>query len=207
MNVYRMALGVYAANCYIVTSSDNSESVVVDPGGDIDEILKVVNKLKTTVKSIVLTHGHGDHIGGVVKLKEKLDVPVMVHKDELDMVKSSALNMSSSMMTGEAYFDPDILLTEGDQIWIGDESLEVIHTPGHTFGGICLKGDKFLITGDTLFKGSIGRTDLYGGDYESLLFNIKTKLLALDDDIIVYPGHGSESTIGYEKNNNPFLKK
>lgn len=207
MIIKRLQAGIYAANCYIVASSDKSEAIVVDPGGDVEQILSEISKIGAEIKSIILTHGHGDHIGGVMALKRSLPVPVLVHKADLEMVKSSALNMSSSMAMGEVYFEPDLLLTDGDEITIGDEKLITIHTPGHTLGGICLYGGGNLFTGDTLFKGSIGRTDLYGGDFETIIRSIKNKLLRLPDDTIVYPGHGPESSIGYERQKNPFLRK
>lgn len=205
--IKRLQVGIYAANCYIVASSDKSEAIVVDPGGDVEYLLSEINRVGVEVKSIILTHGHGDHIGGVVALKKALSVPVMIHKADMEMVKSSALNMSSSMPMGEVYFEPDLLLTDGDEITIGDEKLITIHTPGHTLGGICLYGGGNLITGDTLFKGSIGRTDLYGGDFDTIIRSIKNKLLKLPDDTVVYPGHGPESSIGNERLRNPFLKK
>mgnify|MGYP001036694579 CR=1 FL=1 len=206
MNIKRLQAGIYAANCYIVASSDLSEAIVVDPGGDADMILSEINKLAAKVKGILLTHGHGDHIGGVMALNKSLGVPVMVHKADLEMVKSSELNFSSSMAMDEVIIEPDVLLTDGDEISIGNEKLLVIHTPGHTRGGICLYTLGHLITGDTLFKGSIGRTDLYGGDFDTIIRSIKNKLLRLPEDTIVYPGHGPESSIGFEKQRNPFLK-
>lgn len=206
LNVKRLPAGIYAANCYIISSSDNTEAIVVDPGGEVEAIMSHINKAGVSVNGIVLTHGHGDHIGGVLELRKRLNVPVMVHKSELDMVSNSSLNMSASMSMGEITFTPEILLSDGDEISIGDEKLLVIHTPGHTLGGISLYSDGILITGDTLFKGSIGRTDLYGGNHNVLLKSIKNKLLRLEDETIIYPGHGSESTIGFERQRNPFLR-
>ena len=206
MIVKRLQAGVYAANCYIIHTEDG-DGLVVDPAGDVDEIVKYLEESNVKVGAIVLTHGHGDHIGGVVELKELLDVPVMVHSDDEDMVKNSALNLSTSMPMGEVNFKPDILLNDGDDIPLGDRSVKVIHTPGHTKGGICLLVDGILITGDTLFQGSIGRTDLYGGDFDILMKSIVEKLMILPDDTVVYPGHGGPSTIGVERRNNPFISR
>jgi len=206
MIVKRLQAGVYAANCYIIHTEDG-DGLVVDPAGDVDEIVKYLEDSSVKVGAIVLTHGHGDHIGGVLELKELLDVPVMVHSDDEDMVKNSALNLSTSMPMGEVNFKPDILLNDGDDIPLGDRSVKVIHTPGHTKGGICLLVDGILITGDTLFQGSIGRTDLYGGDFDTLMISIVEKLMILPDDTVVYPGHGGPSTIGVERRNNPFISR
>ena len=206
MIVKRLQAGVYAANCYIIHTEDG-DGLVVDPAGDVDEIVKYLEESNVKVGAIVLTHGHGDHIGGVLELKELLDVPVMVHSDDEDMVKNSALNLSTSMPMGEVNFKPDILLNDGDDIPLGDRSVKVIHTPGHTKGGICLLVDGILITGDTLFQGSIGRTDLYGGDFDILMKSIVEKLMILPDDTVVYPGHGGPSTIGVERRNNPFISR
>jgi glyoxylase-like metal-dependent hydrolase (beta-lactamase superfamily II) len=206
MIVKRLQAGVYAANCYIIHTEDG-DGLVVDPAGDVDEIVKYLEDSSVKVGAIVLTHGHGDHIGGVLELKELLDVPVMVHSDDEDMVKNSALNLSTSMPMGEVNFKPDILLNDGDEIPLGDRAVKVIHTPGHTKGGICILVDGILITGDTLFQGSIGRTDLYGGDFDTLMISIVEKLMILPDDTVVYPGHGGPSTIGVERRNNPFISR
>src|SRR5690554_838646 len=206
MIVKRLQAGVYAANCYIIHTEDG-DGLVVDPAGDVDEIVKYLEDSRVKVGAIVLTHGHGDHIGGVLELKELLDVPVMVHSDDEDMVKNSALNLSTSMPMGEVNFKPDILLNDGDEIPLGDRAVKVIHTPGHTKGGVCILVDGILITGDTLFQGSIGRTDLYGGDFDTLMISIVEKLMILPDDTVVYPGHGGPSTIGVERRNNPFISR
>ncbi|HZH93092.1 MAG TPA: MBL fold metallo-hydrolase [Tissierellaceae bacterium] len=206
MIVKRLQAGVYAANCYIIHTEDG-DGLVVDPAGDVDEIVKYLEDRSVKVGAIVLTHGHGDHIGGVLELKELLDVPVMVHSDDEDMVKNSALNLSTSMPMGEVNFKPDILLNDGDEIPLGDRAVKVIHTPGHTKGGVCILVDGILITGDTLFQGSIGRTDLYGGDFDTLMISIVEKLMILPDDTVVYPGHGGPSTIGVERRNNPFISR
>jgi len=206
MIVKRLQAGVYAANCYIIHTEDG-DGLVVDPAGDVDEIVKYLEDSSVKVGAIVLTHGHGDHIGGVLELKELLDVPVMVHSDDEDMVKNSALNLSTSMPMGEVNFKPDILLNDGDEIPLGDRAVKVIHTPGHTKGGVCILVDGILITGDTLFQGSIGRTDLYGGDFDTLMISIVEKLMILPDDTVVYPGHGGPSTIGVERRNNPFISR
>jgi glyoxylase-like metal-dependent hydrolase (beta-lactamase superfamily II) len=206
MKVKRLQAGVYAANCYIV-HDDEGNGIVVDPAGDIEDIMDYLDEKDIKVAAIVLTHGHGDHIGGVMELREKLNVPVMVHKDDEDMVGDGALNLSTSMPMGEVHFRPDKLLDDGQLIKVGSKEIRVIHTPGHTRGGICLLVDQILITGDTLFQGSIGRTDLYGGDFDMLMTSIMERLMVLPDETIVYPGHGGQSTIGAEKRSNPFINR
>ena len=205
MKIDRLQTGIYSVNCYVL-HTEEGHAVIVDPGGDSDEIIDFVAKEDLNVVAILLTHGHGDHIGGVPELKEALGVPVMVHAGDDDMVKDSSINMSSAMAMGDVAFEPDKLMNHGDLIEVGSETLEVIHTPGHTKGGVCLLGEGILITGDTLFQGSIGRTDLYGGDLEMLMDSIIIKLMGLPDETLVYPGHGGHSTIGTEKKRNPFIQ-
>lgn len=206
MIVKRLQTGVYAANCYII-HTEEGHGLVVDSAGDIDDIMKYIHDNEVRVAAIVLTHGHGDHIGGVIELKGKLDVPVMVHSDDEEMVGDSALNLSSAMPMGDVGFRPDRLLKDGELIKFGSKDMMVIHTPGHTKGGICLYAEGILITGDTLFQGSIGRTDLYGGDFDTLMTSIMDKLMVLPDETLVYPGHGGQSTIGAERRSNPFISR
>ena len=206
MEFFKIPTGMYAANCYIIYSEITGDGSVVDPGGDIEIILGKIEENNLSIKYIVLTHGHGDHLGGAKKLKEKLNVPVLVHEEDEELVKDANKNLSIIMDFGPVDFNPDILLKDGDAIEFGDLKAKVIHTPGHTRGGICLKINNHLFTGDTLFKGSIGRTDLLGGDYDNIINSIKEKILVLDDDIIVMPGHGESSTILEEKIYNPYLR-
>lgn len=206
MEILRIPAGVYAANCYIIYSKLNREGIVVDPGGDVDEIVQYLNDNKINIKYIVLTHGHGDHIGGVISMKSKLNAEVLVHEDDKDMVEDGSKNLSTTMPMGTIEFTPDKVLKDGDTIDFGGEKALVIHTPGHTKGGICLKIQDNLITGDTLFAGSIGRTDLYGGDYDQIIKSIKEKLMIYPDETKVYSGHGAPSSIGRERVNNPFLR-
>ncbi|NLC03701.1 MAG: MBL fold metallo-hydrolase [Tissierellia bacterium] len=201
-----MAAGIYAANCYIVYSENTKDGIIVDPGGDSDEILDVINERDINIDYIILTHGHGDHIGGVISLINKLKVPLLIHEEDVDMISDANMNLSNIMPSGPVELKPDRLLKDGDIIKFGDLEAEIIHTPGHTKGGISIKIGDNLITGDTLFQGSIGRTDLIGGDYDTIISSIKEKLLIFPDYTIVWPGHGAESTVGSEKRNNPFLR-
>lgn len=205
MKLIRIPAGIYAANCYIVYSENTNDGIIVDPGGDADHIMEVIEKNKLNINHIILTHGHGDHIGGVIDLKSSLNVDVMIHEEDAEMLRNGDINLSTTMAMGSVEIEPDKLLKDGDIIKFGDLEAEVIHTPGHTRGGICLKIEDILITGDTLFSGSIGRTDLSGGNYETIISSIKEKLMVLSDNIEVLPGHGGPSTVGRERVSNPFL--
>lgn len=206
MKVVRIPAGIYAANCYLVYSEKDREAIIIDPGGDADDIIAQIKSLELDIKYIILTHGHGDHIGGVKDIKEYIDVPVAIHKDDEYLLKDGDRNLSSHMAIGTIEELADILLDEGDEIHFGDLVAKIIHTPGHTLGGISINIEDGLFTGDTLFAGSIGRTDFPGGSFESIISSIKDKLFVYPDDTIVYPGHGPLSTIKGEKSSNPFLR-
>jgi len=206
MIIERLPAGVYAANCYLVIDEGTKETIVVDPGGDTEDILHIIESKGLNVKSIILTHGHGDHIGGVLELKKVLNVDVLVHKEDEDMVKDASKNLSNLMPGRAIEFNADRFLKSNEELQLGNSTIKILHTPGHTRGGICLVLDGCVITGDTLFKGSIGRTDLYGGDYDQIISSIVKKLMILPDDYIIYSGHGAPSTIKDEKRRNPFIK-
>lgn len=205
MIVERLPVGVYAANCYIVYCKDTKEALVIDPGGEGEEILKRINDLKIDVKYIILTHGHGDHIGGVLEIKNGTNAPVLIHSEDEDYLKDSVKNLSSMMSMNKVEISPDKLLKDGDKLKLGEYDIDIIHTPGHTPGGISIKIGNNLFTGDTLFAGSIGRTDFEGGSYEAIISSIKDKLVKYPDETEVFPGHGPSSTIGREKKYNPFI--
>jgi len=206
LKILRMEVGSLGTNCYIVWCEETLEGIVIDPGGDAPDILALVNREKIKVKGIVNTHGHADHIMANARIKAATSAPIMIHHDDQHMLTSGHRNLSIFMGESIASSPADALLRDGDRIEFGKCSLQVIHTPGHTPGGICLKGDGVLFSGDTLFAESIGRTDLPGGSYSQLILSIKEKLLVLPDDTRVLPGHGPETTIGWERRMNPFIQ-
>lgn len=209
MILKKLVVGPFAANCYIVGSELTKEGVIIDPGDEARQILKKVKDLQLDIKVIVLTHGHIDHIGGVKEVKEATGAEVCVHTDDAKSISGQEGRLISMLVSGLSYpapSSPDRLLNGGDSIDIGDLNFLVLHTPGHTPGGICLLGNGVVFTGDTLFKYGVGRTDLPGGSHSQLMNSLHTKLMVLPDETIVYPGHGPETTIGVERRGNPYLR-
>jgi glyoxylase-like metal-dependent hydrolase (beta-lactamase superfamily II) len=194
------------ANCFILGCESTREAVVIDPGDDADQILMAVAKLDLKVKYLINTHGHFDHVGANKRMKEVTGAEIAIHPDDEPMLDELSRSASMFGLSAENSPPADILLKDGDEIKFGDITLQVIHTPGHSKGGVSLFTPGHLFSGDTLFAGSIGRTDLPGGDYDTLISSIKEKLLILDDDTQVYTGHGPETTIANEKRMNPFLR-
>ncbi len=203
MKYKRLTTGMLSSNCYII--GDRGEGVVIDPGAGCDEILDAALEIGLSVKYIILTHSHIDHMCSMEELCDRTGAKVLVHKDDAAALGDARYNGSALFGMVKRFKSPDLLLKDGDIIKVGDMELSIIHTPGHTPGGICIKAEDKLFTGDTLFKTSIGRTDLGNGDYDDIIASIKNKLMVLDDETIVCPGHGSASTIGYERQHNPFI--
>jgi len=200
-------VGAMGANCYLIGCEETKEAVVVDPGGDVKMILDELKRTGLNLKYIINTHGHIDHIEGNDELREATGAELMIH--ELDAPRLTDAKQNGSGMFGgqvKAFKPADTLLKEGDVINAGNVKLEVLHTPGHTRGGICLLTKGAVLTGDTLFNESIGRTDFQGGNYEDIINSIVTKLMPLSDETAVYPGHMGDSTIGHERRYNPFLR-
>ena len=208
MFLKRLVIGALETNCYLIACVKTKKAAVIDPGGEegTDLILNLLQKNNFNLKYIINTHGHIDHIAGNNSLKAKTQALLLIHRLDADMLVDANKNFSSLM--GKEICSPptDKFLEEGDEITLGILKLTVIHTPGHTPGGISLVLNNIVFTGDTLFAESIGRTDLPGGSYQDLQKSIKEKLLVLSDDTIIYPGHGPDSTIGEERRKNPYIK-
>jgi hydroxyacylglutathione hydrolase len=200
-----LPVGPIMANCFILGCQDTLQAAVIDPGDEADKILQSLAESKLTLRYIINTHGHPDHVGANKRLKEATGAPILIHALDAPMLNQIAVSMAAWGLTGENSPPPDKTLAEGDTITFGNITLTVIHTPGHTPGGISLKTDGRVFVGDTLFAGSVGRTDFPGGNFETLRTSIQTKLFALADDVQVYTGHGPSTTIGREKCYNPFV--
>lgn len=205
MIIEKLELGLFASNCYIVGAESSKEAMIIDPGAEANMILRRIKDWGLKAKLIVLTHAHIDHIGAVKEIKEATKAKFALHADEAEALQSRHPTMSAFHFSFQAPPPPDWLLKGDDTIDIGELHFLVLHTPGHSPGGICLLGEGVVFTGDTLFNEGIGRTDFPGGSYRQLLDSIHTKLIVLPDDTIVYPGHGPETTIGNERLQNPFL--
>lgn len=206
MNIKKFTLSDFQSNCYVIGCENTKEAVIVDPGECTEEIINAIEEENYVLKNIIFTHGHGDHIAGAKELKDKFGADILAHEAEVAMIKDPKINMSSMMSCDNVSLDVDRPLKDGDSIDFGDKKIEVIHTPGHSKGGICLKINEHLFTGDTLFPRSIGRTDFVGGDYDEIISSIKGKLMTLSGKTKVHPGHGNVSSIGKEKLMNPFVK-
>lgn len=205
MIIRTLEVGPIMANCYILGCEETKEAVVIDPGDEADRILMTLAQDNLKVKYIINTHGHFDHVGANKELRDVTKAKLMIHAEDEHMLSELTQHAAAFGLVADDSPPADITIADNDEIKFGNITLKVIHTPGHSRGGICLLTDKVLIAGDTLFAGSIGRTDLPGGDYDTLISSIKTRLLILDEDTIVYTGHGPETTIGREKQINPFL--
>ena len=202
--VEKVVVGPFASNCYIVGSEPDKQGIIIDPGGEANKILKKVSDLGLDIKLIALTHGHVDHVGALKDVKEATNAEVVIHADDVKALRNWALAIAFGLFSPVPP-SPDRLLNDGDSLDIGALHFEVLHTPGHTKGGICLLGEGVVFSGDTLFNHGIGRTNLPGGNYQQLMNSIRTRLMVLPDDTTVYPGHGPDTTIGAERTGNPFL--
>lgn len=196
----------FAGNCYVIFSEETKAGIIVDPAIGGKEIVNMLEKEGIDLKYILLTHAHVDHFGAVPEIKDLLDIDLLIHEDDADQLLDEDLNFSNQMFPNPISLKADRLLKDGEILKVEDMEFKVIHTPGHTKGGICISIGNILITGDTLFAGSIGRTDFYGGDFDIIISSIKDKLFQYPDNTVILPGHGEQSTIGREKQVNPFVR-
>lgn len=199
--------GPLGVNCFILGCETSREGVVIDPGGDVDRIAEIVRKHGLKIRYIVNTHGHFDHVGGNLQAVRTFGAPLLIHENDAAMLGRAAEVARMYGMQGENSPAPDAFLSENTDIVFGSHRMKVLHTPGHTQGGCCfyLESENKVLTGDTLFADSIGRTDLPGGSHEQLLASIRNKLFSLPDGTDAYPGHGPKTTIGHEKRHNPYF--
>jgi glyoxylase-like metal-dependent hydrolase (beta-lactamase superfamily II) len=205
-----LPVGMLACNCSILGDESTGEAVVIDPGDDIEEVQRILAKHHLRVKYIVATHAHIDHVGGIEKLKQATGAAVLMHQSDLPLYKNLALQAEWLGVAAPGVTDVDQFLKEGDSLRCGKLSLEVLHTPGHSPGSLSLHlpgENQRILSGDTLFQGSIGRTDLWGGSMDEILRSIRTRLLIFPDETPVFPGHGAPTTIGEERESNPFLQE
>jgi hydroxyacylglutathione hydrolase len=208
MKVHMFTVGKVSTNCYVVSCKETAEAVIIYPAFDrpseAEEIFGVIDKAFLNLKFIVNTHGHPDHTCGNGIVKEKFNVPILVHEKDAHFLGETGLSIAHAFGFGGSP-PADVLLQDGDKVKLGNITLKIVHTPGHTLGGISLVGEKKVFTGDTLFKGSIGRMD-FPDSSEADMRSSLDKLAHLSDDCVVYPGHGLTTTIGEEKRSNPFLQ-
>ena len=200
-----LVVGPIQANCYVLGCERTRQAAVIDPGGDVDKILMALAKENLRCDYIINTHGHFDHSAENKHLKEVTKAQLVIHRADAPMIVQQAASGGMWGMKVDNSPPPDRYVEEGDLITFGDISLKVLHTPGHSKGGISLVTDKIVFVGDTLFAGSIGRTDFPGGDHEGLIRNVREKIFPLGDDVTVYPGHGPKTTVGRERRTNPFF--
>ena len=206
MKIVNIPTGMLQANTYLVCDETSRLGFIVDLGGYSKELKNIIEKNDIQIQYIVLTHGHGDHIGGVQEhLKDFPDAKVVCSRAEEKMLLDPELNEAHHFGPEKVSFKPDILVDDGDTLTVGNMTMKFIMTPGHTEGGMCILIDDVLFSGDTLFCRSIGRTDLAGGDFRTIMESIKEKLFLLPDETQVLPGHMGPTTIGFEKENNPFV--
>lgn len=204
MKVYTIPAGPLATNCYLL-AGESGRCAIIDPGGKPEKIERVMKEHNLTPEMILLTHGHYDHMGGADALRRQYQIPILVHEDDRIMLETAAFNVSAEITGHPVILSPDRVLADGDKLLVDKQPVLVIHTPGHTRGGLCLVEGTSLFSGDTLFRQSMGRTDLYGGDERALLASL-AKLASLPGDYTVYPGHGPATTLNRERQHNPYMR-
>ena len=204
MKIEKIVEPYFGENMYILIDEETKKCAVVDPGGASDKILNYIRANALQLQYIILTHGHGDHIGAVNKIKSQTNVKVIAHNDEKELLNDNRKNLSYSMHCGPQELNADIYVHDKEKLELGNLKLSFIHTPGHTKGCMCIRVNDDMFTGDTLFAGSIGRTDFYSGDYKQIEKSLK-KLSKFENNVKIHPGHGPSSTLGIEKMSNPYM--
>ncbi len=205
----KVVVGVLAVNCYIVWDKETREAAVIDPGGDPENIVAVVESEKLQVKYVINTHGHFDHVGADADIKKAFGAELVIHSDDAPMLENAAAYSMTFGASAKNQPPPDINIEDGSVISFGNVKINVLGSPGHSPGGVLLSinDGKVVITGDSLFAGSIGRTDLPGGSYEELMSSLRDKILPMDDGTRLFPGHGPDTTVREEKDSNPYFQE
>ncbi len=206
MNYQLVIVGPLETNCYIYFCPETRECAVIDPGAEADQIFPLITHLNLKPVIILNTHGHVDHTGANLEIKDRYRAPIAMHQDDLPLLEENIQLEFGLMLGAKPTPRPDRLLADGDEVRVGQTSLKVIHTPGHSPGSVCFHTPGILFSGDTLFCGGVGRTDLPGGSWKDLIRSLRTRVLTYPDETLVLPGHGPRTTIGEEKENNPFLE-
>lgn len=205
IELIRFTVGPFEENPYLLVGPSGRRAAIVDPGIGSEVVWGAAERRGLSIELIVNTHGHLDHAAANRFFKERTGAPIAIHKADVPFIRSLAAQGAMYGLPAEDSPEPDLELTEGVPLAFDGTTIEILHTPGHTPGGVCLRFDDRMIVGDTLFRGSVGRTDLPGGSWEQLLDSIRRKLFALPDPTVCYPGHGPETTIGVERRSNPFV--
>ena len=205
MIIDRLTLGNLQTNCYILADEQTKECAVFDPAADADRIIAAIEKRNLKVKYIILTHVHIDHVLALDELKDATNAKIVANTAEAELLNDNRGTLAELFSTVPPRSKVDITVADGDVLYLGKSEMKFIHTPGHTIGGMCILCDGLLISGDTLFASSVGRTDFPGGNHSQLISSINDKLMKLDDSIQIYPGHGMPTTIGAERVGNPFI--
>ena len=206
LEIDQILVGRFGVFCYLITESASKEAILVDPGAEPASIFQAVSRLNLEPVVLLNTHGHVDHVGANQDITDSFGIPLHIHRADLPLLRNTLLSDIAVLLGAKASPDPDAFLEDGQEIAVGEETLSVVTTPGHTPGSVSFQGEDFLLSGDTLFCGGVGRTDLPGGDWGILIASIKNRILTMPGPTRVYPGHGPDSTVDLEINSNPFLR-